>query len=67
MGASKLLFELEGYAVDNPDYPSFDVSDDGERFLMLKPVNTAETSEPTQFHVVLNWFEELERLVPTDN
>ena len=67
VGASKLLFELEGYAVDNPDYPSFDVSPDGERFLMLKSANTTETSEPTEFHVVLNWFEELERLVPTED
>jgi hypothetical protein len=44
----------------NPDY---DVSPDGQRFLMLKPADQAEAS-PTQINVVLNWFEELKRLVP---
>ncbi len=33
-----------------------------ERFLMLKE-DTAQ--DPTQINVVLNWFEELKRLVPT--
>ena len=39
-------------------------SPDGQRFLMLKPVES-QTSAPTQIHVVLNWFEELKRQVPT--
>ncbi len=38
--------------------PGFDISPDGQRFLMLK-LETEST-----IHVVLNWFEELERLVP---
>ncbi|MGH2651958.1 MAG: TolB family protein, partial [Actinomycetota bacterium] len=40
---------------------SYDASRDGERFLMLKlpPART-----PRRVHVVLNWFEELERRVP---
>ena len=36
---------------------------DGQRFLMLKPVES-QTSAPTQINVVLNWFEELKRRVP---
>ena len=40
---------------------SYDVAPDGQRFVMI----TAE-SELTQIVVVLNWFEELKRLVPTD-
>jgi hypothetical protein len=32
---------------------------------MLKPVDTGEL-EPPEIVVVENWFEELERLVPTD-
>ena len=36
---------------------------DGQRFLMLKPVDS-QTPAPTQINVVLNWFEELKRRVP---
>ncbi len=45
--------------------PNYDVSLDGQRFLMLKP-NQQEASAPTQINVVLNWFEELKRRVPTE-
>ena len=41
----------------------YDVSPDGQRFLMLKPVEQEQA--PTQINVVLNWTEELKRLVPT--
>ena len=44
--------------------PSYDVAADG-RFLMIQPTITEQ--EEVQIHVVLNWFEELKRLVPTDN
>ncbi len=40
----------------------FDVSPDGQRFLMIK----IET-DPNPIHVVLNWFEELRHLVPVVN
>jgi len=43
---------------------NYDVSPDGQRFLMLKPVEE-EQAVPTQINVVLNWTEELKRLVPT--
>ena len=42
-----------------------DISPDGERFLILSP--TGEDPPSTELHVTLHWFEELERLVPTDN
>lgn len=42
---------------------AYDISPDGERFLMVKP----DDDENTELHVVLNWFQELKRLVPTDN
>jgi eukaryotic-like serine/threonine-protein kinase len=45
--------------------PNYDVSPDGQRFLMLKPLK-AQTPI-TGINVVLNWFEELDRLVPTGN
>ena len=41
---------------------TYDLSLDGGRFLMLKPVRSGATSSLV---VVLNWFEELKRLVPT--
>ena len=41
----------------------YDVSPDGQRFLMLKPSESADAA-PTQINVVLNWFEELKRKVP---
>jgi Tol biopolymer transport system component len=41
----------------------YDVSPDGQRFLMVKPAER-EQARPTQINVVLNWFEELKRRVP---
>ena len=43
------------------------VSPEGNRFLMLKKGGGSdETAETTSINVVLNWFEELKRLVPTN-
>jgi len=42
----------------------YDISPDGKRFLM---VHREPSSIPTHINVVLNWLEELERLVPTEN
>jgi hypothetical protein len=39
------------------------VRSDGQRFLMIKEGEQAASA--TQINVVLNWFEELKRLVPT--
>jgi serine/threonine-protein kinase len=44
---------------------SYDVSPDGQRFLMIKQAATDATSAPREIIVVQNWFEELKRLVPT--
>jgi hypothetical protein len=42
----------------------YDVSPDGKRFLLLKDVDVAGTEKPIQaeIHIVLHWFDELERL-----
>jgi len=42
----------------------FDITPDGSRFLMIRESQDVEQAE---IHVVLNWTEELKRLVPTDN
>ena len=43
---------------------NYDISPDGERFLMLNPGD--EDLPATQISVLQNWFEELKRLVPTN-
>ena len=64
VGTPTLLFEAP-YLPDPLTLGSanYDVSLDGQEFLM---VTDAETSAPRQINVVLNWFTELERLVPID-
>jgi eukaryotic-like serine/threonine-protein kinase len=61
-GRPKALFEGP-YLPTAASFPSYDVSPDGQRFLMLKPVES-QASAPTQINVVLNWFEELKAKVP---
>jgi len=43
-------------------YFHYDISTDGQQFLMIKREQQGEA----QINVVLNWFEELKRLVPTN-
>ena len=61
-GKPRMLFEGP-YLPTAASFPYYDVSPDGQRFLMLKPVET-QTSAPTQINVVLGWFAELKRRVP---
>jgi hypothetical protein len=61
-GRPRVLFEGD-YLPTPLNFPNYDVSQDGQRFLMLKP-SEQEAAAPTQINVVLNWFEELKRLVP---
>jgi len=62
-GRPTMLFE--GTYLASP-FPAtgvtYDVTRDGQRFLMVKDV---EQASATQINVVVNWFEELKRLVPT--
>ena len=55
---------FEGAYFLGPGGRTYDVSPDGERLLMIKPVENE--SGTSQIIVVENWFEELERLVPTE-
>ena len=44
----------------------YDVSADGQRFLMIKESSGADERPPSaRIILVQNWFEELKRLVPT--
>jgi serine/threonine-protein kinase len=62
VGKPRMLFEGP-YTPASGTTPNYDVSPDGQRFLMLKPIESAETA-PTEINVVLNWFEELKQKVP---
>jgi serine/threonine-protein kinase len=55
------LFEGD-YIFDNPSRP-WDVSPDGQRFAVNR--SYLGDAEGASIHVILNWFSELERLVPT--
>jgi hypothetical protein len=60
-GTPRTLFE--GRFVRGPNAAAgYDVAADG-RFLMVQPLHADPTTN--QIHVVLNWFQELQRLVPT--
>jgi eukaryotic-like serine/threonine-protein kinase len=62
VGKPHMLFQGQ-YIPTATTAPNYDVSADGQRFLMLKPVVQAQAA-PTQINVVLNWFEELKQKVP---
>ena len=70
-GNSEMIFEGHHYraALTRPSMSlgslygrTYDVSPDGERFLMIQ-----DAAPATEFILVLNWFQELKRRVPTDN
>ncbi len=53
-------YNMGGTVVD------YDISPDGQRFLMMKEAEGEGSGQQGQINVVLNWFEELKRLVPTN-
>ncbi len=59
---------LDGLQLPAPGWQStrgaYDIAPDGERVLI---VHEDESPETMELVVVLNWDEELKRLVPTDN
>ena len=67
IGVPELLFEGE-YRVSTPGQTSnYDISPDGQLFLMIKEdEQTGETSTRQEIIIVFNWFDELKRLVPTE-
>ena len=62
-GRPQTLFN-ELYRVVGAGDPHYDISRNGKRFLMIDD-DVVEGGVPTQIMVTLNWFKELERLVPT--
>jgi hypothetical protein len=63
-GKPKVLFAGQFEPSPSPvPTANYDVSPDGQRFLMVKPGGRDQA--PTQINIVPNWFEELKRKVPT--
>jgi Tol biopolymer transport system component len=64
-GNQTRLFEGPYSLYANASGRTYDVSPDGQRFLMIKVGARSDgTSAPTNIMVVLNWFEELKARVP---
>jgi hypothetical protein len=70
-GARMMAVEVEAGAVFRAGTPrvlfekvssDYDVAPDGKRFLLLKPL--ALSTEASELHVILNWFDDLRRRVP---
>ena len=56
---ARVLFEGQ-YALYSLEGPNYDIHPDGERFVMIQDVEP----DPVPIEITLNWFSELERLVP---
>ena len=63
LGTPELLFEFQ-YYVGPRAGRSYDVSPDGERFVMMSNPATGSQNSPGEIHVVLNWLQELTERVP---
>jgi hypothetical protein len=48
------------WALLSGDRPEYDVSPDGERFVMIRPPDRSAA----RIHVILNWVDELQRRIP---
>ena len=68
VGVPELLFDEQGYVGFSGGSPRawFDVSRDGQRFLMIRNAGTGveDGRSRSQINIVLNWFEELKERVP---
>jgi eukaryotic-like serine/threonine-protein kinase len=62
-GKPKMLFQGP-YVPTRASFPYYDVSPDGEHFLMIKLNESASSSPLTQIVLVQSWFEELKQKVP---
>ena len=61
-GTPQVLFAGVEYPLDGTGHPGYAISADGQHFLMR---SIPQDAGAMPLYVVLNWFEELKRLVPT--
>ena len=62
VGTPQALFDVTAYSVGGNFGPGYDVTPDGQRFIILKRSEKPEV----ELVIVQNWFEELKRLAPPD-
>jgi Tol biopolymer transport system component len=62
-GNPRLLFEVDTLNTTGLGLPDYDVSSDGERFVMIAPVST---TPETEIYVTMNWFAEVNRVASPD-
>jgi serine/threonine-protein kinase len=65
VGVPRMLVDGGFYLNLVPQGRSYDISPDGTRFLLIEASNTGTQADTAGLTVVLNWQEELKRLVPT--
>lgn len=69
LGTPKTLFRSTYVGKGATGGTLWDISPDGERFLMMKEATAtgkpAAAEAPQKINIVLNWFEELKQRVPT--
>jgi Tol biopolymer transport system component len=63
-GAAQVVVEGQYEGNSWNQTPNFDIAPDGKSFVMVK--SDEEWGRSTEIRVVLNWFEELKRLAPTE-
>jgi serine/threonine protein kinase/Tol biopolymer transport system component len=62
--APRVLLDAEYDMGTYRTHPNFDIAPDGKSFVMVKP--DEDWGRATEVKVILNWFEELKRLAPTE-
>ena len=62
-GNPEVVLEGHNFAIQSEPGCAFDISPDGERFLVVQEL-VGETT--TELILVQNWFQELKRLVPIE-
>jgi eukaryotic-like serine/threonine-protein kinase len=63
-GRPRPLFRFAGVYRPSGTAAAFDIHPDGRRFIMVSELENPET-QPSRLNIVVNWFEELSRLVST--
>ena len=68
-GSPRILFEepyrFHGGGYEMGGWSNHDIYPSGQQFLMIQAIEQEDEDVVTQINVVLNWFEELKRRVPT--
>jgi serine/threonine-protein kinase len=64
VGATRAVVQTPHYVAPGPAGRAYDVSPDGKRFLVIEPAPETAGDSAATMVVVLNWTEELKRLLP---